>query len=85
MSGKLISTNPAKNYETIGEVDISTETEIKEKVAEAQKAKLAWKETPIEKRISYFEKLMVVYKKRNEEIARLQTEEIGKPIKQSTD
>ncbi len=29
---KLISTNPAKNYEVIGEVDISTDKEIKETV-----------------------------------------------------
>ncbi len=85
MSDKLVSTNPAKNYEAIGEVDISTEQEIKDKVGRAQKAKLVWKEMTVEKRISYFEKLMGVYKKRKEEVAQLQSMEMGKPIKESRD
>ena len=29
---KLISTNPAKNYEIIGEIDVSTDEGIQEKV-----------------------------------------------------
>lgn len=41
---KLISTNPAKNYEVLGYVNTSSFQEIKQKVAEAQKAKTQWKE-----------------------------------------
>lgn len=83
MPRKLISTNPARNYETVGAVDFSTEREIKEKVDRAQKAKSAWKQTPVEKRISYFKKLIPIYKKRREEVAQTQTKEVGKPIKES--
>lgn len=80
---KLISTNPARNYEKIGSVKISSKSEIKSKIASAQKAKTAWRETPLEKRIDYFKSLVKVYKKRNQEVAELQTKEMGKPITQS--
>ena len=46
---ELISTNPAKNYEVIGKVDVSTDEEIKDKVELANKAKLAWKEFGIKR------------------------------------
>ncbi|MBN1162190.1 aldehyde dehydrogenase [Patescibacteria group bacterium] len=80
---KLISTNPAKNYEVIGEVSISTEEEIKDIVRKAQKAKLSWKETPVEKRIEYFETLLKIYEKHKDEVAELQSKEMGKPIRES--
>ncbi len=83
MPQKLISTNPARNYKIIGKVNISTKQEIKEKVNKAQKAKLTWKKTSLEKRIAYFKKLIPVYKKRKEEIAQIQTKETGKPINES--
>lgn len=83
MLKKLISTNPARNYEKIDEVEISREEEIIEKVNKAQKAKLGWKEMSLEDRIPYFEKLMAVYKKRGEEVAEIQTKEVGKVIKES--
>ena len=54
-TGNLISTNPARNYEIIGEVPISTKKEIISKVKKAKKAKLLWKETSLEGRIEYFE------------------------------
>ena len=41
---KLISTNPAKNYEFIGDVEISLDEEISEKVQVANLAKVGWKE-----------------------------------------
>lgn len=38
---KLVSTNPAKNYEVLGTVDVSTVKEIKAKVANARAATAA--------------------------------------------
>jgi len=61
---KLISTNPARGYEEIGAVEISSETEVISKVAAAQKAKLSWKHTPLEERKSYFIKLLNLYRER---------------------
>lgn len=47
---KLISTNPARGYEKLGEVDISSDAEIQEKVAQANNAKRQWKELGVKKR-----------------------------------
>jgi len=52
---KLISTNPAKGYEEIGSVNITTNEEIIEIVAKANTAKKTWKETPLDIRIGYFD------------------------------
>ena len=77
---KLISTNPAKNYEVIGQIDISTDKEIKEKVELANEAKLAWKEFSIKKRIEFLKPIYEEFKKRKDEFSLLITKEMGKPI-----
>jgi len=83
MSAKLQSTNPGRGYELIGEVDISTLDEIKQKVDQAHAAKQMWKETPLVERIGYFKKLLTIYEKRADEVSLMQTREVGKPIRQS--
>ena len=77
---KLISTNPAKNYEVIGQVDVSTDEEIKEKVELANKAKLAWKELGVKKRIEFLKPILGEFEKRKSELSLLITKEMGKPI-----
>ena len=77
---KLVSTNPASGYSTIGSVDISTDTEIHSKVADANKAALTWKEMGIKKRISLLKPICEEFKSRSDEIASLITAEMGKPI-----
>lgn len=80
---KLVSTNPSKNYEVIGEVEISFDDEINEKVVLANQAKLGWKELGVMQRV---EKLTHLYKKfdaKKDELAGLITAEMGKPISQS--
>jgi succinate-semialdehyde dehydrogenase / glutarate-semialdehyde dehydrogenase len=80
---KLISTNPSQGYKTIGWVNISTEKEIKAKVALAQKAKGLWKETSLDTRIGFIKKLMKAYEKQYLKVAKLVSTEMGKPITQS--
>lgn len=80
---KIISTNPAKNYEVVGEVEISTDEEITEKVAAANKTKREWKEMGVKKRIEILEPIYEVFKERAAEIAEIITKEMGKPIKES--
>ncbi len=82
---KLISTNPAKNYEVIGFVNVSTPYEIKQKVAFAQKVKTYWKELGVAKRVKLLEPIYKRLIKDKDELAHLITKEIGKPIKQSLD
>ncbi|MFH1894835.1 MAG: aldehyde dehydrogenase family protein [Patescibacteria group bacterium] len=77
---KLISTNPAKNYEVVGEVNISTDEEIKERIEAANKAKLTWKEIGIQKRIELIKPIYGEFKKRGDEIALLITKETGRAL-----
>ena len=77
---KLISTNPASGYSINGEVEISDDREIKEKVQLANKAKTAWKELGVKKRVELIEPICEEFMKRKDEFAELITKEIGKPI-----
>ncbi len=79
----LVSTNPAKGYEEVGRVPVSTNEEITNAVKQAHEVFPAWKELPIRERIRYFKKFLELYEKQIEEIAKLQTQEMGKPIKDS--
>ncbi|MFH1182122.1 MAG: aldehyde dehydrogenase family protein [Candidatus Woesearchaeota archaeon] len=80
---KLVSTNPGKNYEVVGEVDISSDAEIKEKVNSANKAKLSWKELGLKKRIALMRRVYEEFEKRKDQFPTLITNETGKPISQS--
>ena len=80
---KLISTNPGKNYQVIGSVNVSSLKEIKEKVDAAQKVRILWKELGVEKRTELIRPLYKEFIKKRKEIAQLVTQEIGKPIKES--
>ena len=82
---KIISTNPAKNYEVIGEVTVSNLNEIKKKVEGENNAKKLWKELGIEKRIALLTPLLDQIEERKEELAYLITKEMGKPINESRD
>lgn len=75
---KLISSNPGKNYEVIGSVEVSTAKEIKQKVAGAQRAKTAWKELGVTKRINLLWPVYEAFLKRKKEIRDLIIKEIGK-------
>ncbi|MDP1722007.1 MAG: aldehyde dehydrogenase family protein [Candidatus Gottesmanbacteria bacterium] len=80
---KLISTNPAKNYEVLGSVDVSTSKEINSKITKARSATAAWKALGVVKRIEFLQPLYQQFLKRKKEIALLVTREIGKPITES--
>ncbi len=80
---KLASTNPAKNYLSVGAVEISTTADIQAKIITAQAAKKDWKELELSKRIELLKPIQAEFASRQEEIAQLITQEIGKPIKQA--
>ncbi|MEN8253286.1 MAG: aldehyde dehydrogenase family protein [Patescibacteria group bacterium] len=80
---KLVSTNPAKNYEEIGSVEISTDEEIDAVILAAQKSKREWKELGLKKRIELLRPICEEFKSRADEIADLIVKEVGKPISES--
>lgn len=79
---KLESKNPAKNYEKIGEVEVSSDDEIKEKVQLANKAKENWKEMGVKKRVEFFRPIYEEFKAKQDEIVLLATKETGRALKE---
>ncbi len=77
---KLQSTNPSKNYQIIGDVETSTPEDVKAKVARAHAAKKAWRELGLQGRIDSLRKAFDEFKQRKEELALLQSREMGMPI-----
>lgn len=79
---KLVSINPADGS-IIGEVNISSEKEIIEKVALAHATKKHWKSLGVNKRIEILRPLLNMFKAQADEIALLTTKEMGKTISES--
>lgn len=79
---KIKSINPS-NYEIIGEVEVSSENEIKTAVKNAQKAKQDWKELGVKGRAIELRKLYKVFESNQEEYAKLGSQEMGMPITDS--
>ena len=80
---ELISTNPAKNYKKLGEVNISTQGEIRRKVQKANSARKKWKSLGIEERVKILKRIVDKLKENKDELALLATQETGMPISQS--
>lgn len=80
---KLISRNPADDYKVIGEVEVSSDGEIANKIKLANKAKVMWKEIGVVKRIELLIPIRDEFGIRKEEIAKLISLETGKSINES--
>lgn len=76
---KLKSINPSNGKE-LGEVNISTEEEIHNKIVAARKAQESWAQLGIEGRGKILKKVVNNFLKRKEEIAQLTSNEMGMPI-----
>jgi len=77
---KLVSTSPSRNFEVIGEVQTSTEKEIKNAVLKAKKGYRTWVRLSIKERCTLLDSFIKISKNRFEEIARLIAKETGRPI-----
>ncbi len=80
---KITSTNPSKNYEILGEVEISSEKEIKEKVNLAHESQKQWKEIGLSKRIEILKNLVSLFIEKKENLVLLASKEMGMPISQA--
>ena len=79
---KLISNNPAKNYSRIGEVNISSQAEVKKKVALAKRAFGSWRGIGLDGRIKHLQKVYDVLYRNRKKISKLACQEMGFPIAQ---
>lgn len=78
----LVSINPS-NYSALGEVEISTEEEIKEKVKLARKAQKPWASMGIKEKVKILKRVFDEFTKRREEIILLESQEMGMPINEA--
>jgi len=79
---KLISTNPANNYSPIGKVVVSSEPEIKRKVALAKKVLGDWQTIGVKQRVKFLQKVYDALHQKREETSQLVCKEMGFPISQ---
>lgn len=77
MSEKIISLNPSKNFEVIGQINISKNNEIDNKISKAKEAFKKWKDLGFKGRNEYLEKLYLEFKKRKKEIVSMVAREMG--------
>ncbi len=78
----LQSINP-HDQSVVGELLISSATDVASAVADARMAYHLWRRTPIEKRIEYIKKFRDLVALNKEKIGKTQTLEMGKPLDQS--
>jgi succinate-semialdehyde dehydrogenase/glutarate-semialdehyde dehydrogenase len=80
---KITSTNPSRNYEVVGEVEASTEQQIKDAVAKARAAQPAWAALNQAERNTAVESFITLCNQHADELAQLMATEMGKPITDS--
>lgn len=76
--------NPATE-KPIGVIAMGTAADIDRAVAAAKRAFATYSQTSVEERLALLEKLLEIYKRRYEEMARTITAELGAPITMSTE
>jgi acyl-CoA reductase-like NAD-dependent aldehyde dehydrogenase len=77
---KMISLNPSKNYEVIGEIDSSTYHEVDTKIISARKAQPAWSHLTIAERITFLKRCGQEFIVRKNDIRSIMAQEMGMPI-----
>lgn len=77
---KLASTNPSKEYEVIGEVEITAEQELHSILAEARDAQPKWASLSQTERNAAVESFVKICQAHSDEIATAISTEMGKPI-----
>lgn len=79
----VISTNPSDNYKEIGRVKTTTPEEITKIVNQSEEAFKLWSTTDIKQRILCIKNIATSLSTQINEIAKLQSQEMGKPLKDS--
>jgi len=77
---KIVSTNPGRNFEVIGEVEAASEADITKAVEKACSAQPSWAALSLEERGGKIRSFFKVCEDRVDEIAEIMSKEMGKPI-----
>ena len=92
INGKLVKPAKANDYnlvnpsneEVFAVISLGSKDDTDSAVKSAKRAFDQWKETLVDERINFLEKLLKVYKKRFNEIAEAMSMEMGSPIDYAT-
>ena len=76
---KLVSINPS-NYKEIGAVEVTTPEELDQKIQIAHEAKITWRNTSLEERITILRAAFIELGQNKKELAEIQSKEMGMPI-----
>jgi len=79
---KIITINPS-NYTQLGDVEISTPEEIRQKVENARKIQKTWASTGVAKRVELLRNVFSNFQTKKEELALLEAREMGMPVSQA--
>jgi acyl-CoA reductase-like NAD-dependent aldehyde dehydrogenase len=78
---KLVSTNPSRGYEVVGEVEVSTPEDVEAAAARARRAQPLWAGLPLDERCRLFRTFTDVARRQTEEMAQLMAMDAGRDIK----
>lgn len=81
MATKYATVSPATG-ETIAEFDAASDVEVAQAIEQAHKRYREWRETPLAVRKSLMLRVAELYRERREELARIISLEMGKPVSQ---
>lgn len=76
----IVSTNPGRNYEVVGEVEAASEADVEAAVALARKAQPAWAALSLQERFNKIRSFLKICEANLEDIAQIMSKEMGKPI-----
>jgi len=79
----IVSTNPARGYEEIGRVTVTNPAQIAEAVTNSKEALKSWRNTSVVERAQFLLRFRENLKSELENIAKLQSTEMGKPLNES--
>lgn len=77
---KIVSLNPSKNYEIIGEIDSSTDQEIDQAIEHAHKAQPAWSRLSVSQRVTFLETAYQEFSQKKDALRSIIAQEMGMPV-----
>ncbi|MEL6109640.1 MAG: aldehyde dehydrogenase family protein [Planctomycetota bacterium] len=83
MESEIVSLNPGRNFEELGRTRCSTRAQIESAVLAAKRALPEWRRLTVDERCRYVDRFRELLQKHANEVAELQSKEMGKPIAES--
>lgn len=77
---KIISTNPANDYQVIGEVNSSNNQEIDSAVSLAKLASVSWRDLGVLARVELLKKGLEIFRTKQSQITSIISQEVGTPL-----